>query len=79
VILPYQNTYKEIDSFPVGNEPHHLVAVLDGKSLIIAYVVRDQPLFLNPKASQIRRQVKNIVDSSQNGFFPDIYRRLFAG
>lgn len=71
VTLLDQDSYKEIDSFPVGKEPHHLMATPDGKSLIVANAVGNELLFLDPKTGQIQRHVTDIVDPYQIGFSPD--------
>lgn len=71
VTLLDQNTYKEIDSFPVGKEPHHLMATPDGKSLIVANAVGNELIFLDPRTGQLQHHVKDIVDPYQIGFSPN--------
>ncbi|MFC3108086.1 cytochrome D1 domain-containing protein [Undibacterium arcticum] len=71
VSLLDQSTYQEINSFPVGKEPHHLMETPDGKSLIVANAVGDELLFLDPKSGQIQHHVKDILDPYQIGFAPN--------
>ncbi|MEB0138401.1 MULTISPECIES: cytochrome D1 domain-containing protein [unclassified Undibacterium] len=71
VSLLDQQTYQEIDTFPVGKEPHHLIATPDNQSLIIANAVGNELVFLDPRSGQIQRRVKDIADPYQIGFSPD--------
>ncbi|MBC3936934.1 beta-propeller fold lactonase family protein [Undibacterium sp. CY7W] len=71
VSLLDQQTYKEINTFPVGKEPHHLMATPDNKSLIVANAVGDELVFLDPKTGQIQRRISDIADPYQIGFSPD--------
>ncbi|MBI1771112.1 MAG: beta-propeller fold lactonase family protein, partial [Burkholderiales bacterium] len=71
VSLLDQATYKEISTFPVGKEPHHLMATPDNKSLIVANAVGNELVFLDPKTGQIQRRMKDIADPYQIGFSPD--------
>ncbi len=64
-------TYQEIGSFPVGKEPHHLMATPDNTSLIVASSVGNELLLLDPKSGQIQRHIKGILDPYQIGFSPD--------
>ena len=66
-----QSTYKDLSTFPVGKEPHHLMATPDNKSLIVASSVGNELIFLDPKSGQIQRTVKDILDPYQIGFSPD--------
>jgi YVTN family beta-propeller protein len=66
-----QSTYKELSTFPVGKEPHHLMATPDNKSLIVASSVGNELIFLDPISGQIQRTVKDILDPYQIGFSPD--------
>jgi len=66
-----QDTFKSLSTFPVGKEPHHLMATPDNKSLIVASSVGNELIFLNPKSGQIQRTVKDILDPYQIGFSPD--------
>ncbi|MFZ6812848.1 cytochrome D1 domain-containing protein [Undibacterium sp. Rencai35W] len=71
VSLLDQDTQKEISTFPIGKEPHHLMATPDNKSLIVANAVGDELVFLDPKTGQIQRRIKDIADPYQIGFSPD--------
>ena len=71
VTLLDQQSYKEISTFPVGKEPHHLMATPDNKSLIVANAVGDELVFLDPKTGQIQRRIKDVADPYQIGFSPD--------
>ncbi|WP_050467151.1 YncE family protein [Herbaspirillum chlorophenolicum] len=71
VSLLDQTTHKEISTFSVGKEPHHLMATPDNKSLIVASATGNQLLFLDPKTGEVQRRLRNIVDPYQIGFSPD--------
>ncbi|VVD84255.1 PE-PGRS family protein PE_PGRS18 [Pandoraea horticolens] len=64
-------TQKVIQTFPVGKEPHHLMATPDNQSLIVANSVGNNLVFLDPKTGQIQRKIENIEDPYQIGFSPD--------
>ncbi len=64
-------TYKVIETFPVGKEPHHLMATPDNKSLIVANSVSNNLVYLDPKTGRVQRWVENIQDPYQIGFSPD--------
>lgn len=66
-----QSTYQDLSTFPVGKEPHHLMATPDSKSLIVASSVGNELIFLDPKSGQIQRTIKDILDPYQIGFSPD--------
>jgi YVTN family beta-propeller protein len=66
-----QDTYKDLSTFPVGKEPHHLMATPDNKSLIVASSVGNELIFLDPKTGQVQRTLKDILDPYQIGFSPD--------
>ncbi|MET0265185.1 MAG: cytochrome D1 domain-containing protein [Duganella sp.] len=66
-----QATYKDLSTFAVGKEPHHLMATPDNKSLIVASSVGNELIFLDPKSGQVQRTIKNILDPYQIGFSPD--------
>ncbi|EJM97325.1 beta-propeller fold lactonase family protein [Herbaspirillum sp. YR522] len=71
VSLLDQATQKEISTFSVGKEPHHLMATPDNKSLIVASATGNQLLFLDPKTGEVQRRLRDIVDPYQIGFTPD--------
>jgi len=66
-----QASYKSLQTYSVGKEPHHLMATPDNKSLIVASAVGNELIFLDPKTGQIQRHVKDILDPYQIGFSPD--------
>ena len=66
-----QSTYKSLSTFPVGKEPHHLMATPDNKSVIVASAVGNELIFLDPKSGQIQRRIKDVLDPYQIGFSPD--------
>jgi len=66
-----QDTYKDLQTIPVGKEPHHLMATPDNKSLIVASSVGNELIFLDPKTGQPQRTLKDILDPYQIGFSPD--------
>ena len=71
ITLLDQTTYKELQTFPVGKEPHHLMPTPDNKSLIVAAATGDALYFLDPRTGQMQSQVKNIIDPYQIGFSPN--------
>lgn len=62
---------KELSTFSVGKEPHHLMATPDNKSLIVASATGNQLLFLDPKTGAVQRKLRDIIDPYQIGFTPD--------
>lgn len=66
-----QASYKSLQTFPVGKEPHHLMATPDNKSLIVASSVGNELVFLDPKSGQVQKHIKDILDPYQIGFSPD--------
>ncbi|RKP50307.1 beta-propeller fold lactonase family protein [Pararobbsia silviterrae] len=60
-----------IDTFPVGKEPHHLMATPDNASLIVANSVSNNLVFLDPKSGRIQHWVEHIEDPYQIGYSPD--------
>jgi YVTN family beta-propeller protein len=66
-----QTTYKSLQTFAVGKEPHHLMPTPDNKSLIVASAVGNELIFLDPKSGQVQRRVKDVLDPYQIGFSPD--------
>lgn len=66
-----QSSYKSLQTFPVGKEPHHLMATPDNKSLIVASAVGNELVFLDPLTGKTQRHVKDILDPYQIGFSPD--------
>ncbi|MCI1003906.1 MULTISPECIES: cytochrome D1 domain-containing protein [unclassified Herbaspirillum] len=62
---------KELSTFSVGKEPHHLMATPDNKSLIVASATGNQLLFLDPRTGAVQRKLRDIIDPYQIGFSPD--------
>lgn len=63
--------YREISRFPIGKEPHHLMATPDDKYLIVANAVSNNLVFLNPHTGEIQKRIADISDPYQIGFSPD--------
>lgn len=66
-----QATYKSLQTYSVGKEPHHLMPTPDSKSLIVASAVGNELIFLDPKSGQVQRRIKDVLDPYQIGFSPD--------
>ena len=64
-------TQQVVSSFPVGKEPHHLMATPDNSSLIVANSVSNNLVFLDPKTGKVQRWVEGIEDPYQIGISPD--------
>ncbi len=71
VSLLDQESQKEISTYAIGKEPHHLMATPDNKSVIVANAVGNELVFLDPKTGQVQRRIKDIADPYQIGFSPD--------
>jgi len=71
VTLIDKDTQKVLETFPIGKEPHHLIATPDGKSLIVANAVGNDLVFLDPVTGKVQQRVPNIDDPYQIGFSPD--------
>jgi len=71
VSLIDQASQKVIDTFPVGKEPHHLMATPDNQFLIVANSVGNNLVFLDPKTGKAQRWVPDIEDPYQLGFSYD--------
>ncbi|GAB2868333.1 beta-propeller fold lactonase family protein [Pseudoduganella ginsengisoli] len=66
-----QTSFKSLQTYSVGKEPHHLMPTPDNKSLIVASAVGNELIFLDPKSGQIQRRIKDVLDPYQIGFSPD--------
>ncbi|MFN7835089.1 MAG: YncE family protein [Burkholderiaceae bacterium] len=64
-------THIEVSRFPVGKEPHHLIATPDNKSLWVANAAGNDLVVLDPVTGEIRKRIGNIDDPYQVGFSPD--------
>jgi len=74
-----QDTRTEIKRYPVGKEPHHLMATPDGKSLIVANSMSNDLMFLDPKTGEVKRRLRDIPDPYQIGYSPDRKWFVVAG
>ena len=74
-----QDTRTEIRRYPVGKEPHHLMATPDGTSLIVANATSNDLMFLDPKTGEVQRRVRDIADPYQIGYSPDQKWFIVAG
>jgi YVTN family beta-propeller protein len=66
-----QASYKSLQTFPVGKEPHHLMATPDNKSVIVASSMGNELVFLDPKTGRVQRRIQDVLDPYQIGFTPD--------
>ena len=71
ISLIEQSTRRVVQTFPVGKEPHHLMATPDNKLLIVANAVGNDLVFLNPVSGQPEGTRAGIEDPYQIGFSPD--------
>lgn len=71
VTLIDKDTQKVLETFPIGKEPHHLIATPDDKALIVANAVGNDLVFLDPATGKVQQRVPNIDDPYQIGFSPD--------
>lgn len=71
VTLIDRETQKVLETFPVGKEPHHLIATPDNKSLIVANAVGNDLVLLDPVTGKVQQRVADIDDPYQIGFSPD--------
>lgn len=74
-----QATHREVRRYPVGKEPHHLMATPDGLSLIVANASSNDLMFLDPSTGEVQRRVRDIPDPYQIGFSPDKKWFVVAG
>jgi DNA-binding beta-propeller fold protein YncE len=61
----------ELQRFPVGREPHHLMLTPDGKDVLIGSTATNELLVLDAKTGERRGVQRNIIDPYQLGFSPD--------
>ena len=64
-------SYREITRYPIGKEPHHLMATPDDRYLVVANAVSNELVFLDPRTGGIRQRVTRISDPYQIGFSPN--------
>jgi DNA-binding beta-propeller fold protein YncE len=61
----------ELKRYPVGREPHHLIATPDGSEVLVGSTATNELLGLDVRTGQRRRVVRGIIDPYQLGFSPD--------
>lgn len=66
-----EGSQKVVDTYPVGKEPHHLMATPDNRSLIVANSVANNLVLLDPQNGKVQRWIPNIEDPYQLGFSND--------
>lgn len=71
VTLIDRDSQKVLETFPVGKEPHHLIATPDDRSLIVANAVGNDLVFLDPVSGRVQQRVPDIDDPYHIGFSPD--------
>ena len=64
-------TMVETKRFPVGKEPHHMMATPDDQLLIVANAASNDLVFLDPLTGEVKRRLDKISDPYQIGFSPD--------
>ena len=69
-------SYKETARFPIGKEPHHLMATPDDKELIVANAASNDLAFISPVTGEILRRLPRISDPYQIAYSPD--KKWFA-
>ncbi|RKP50481.1 beta-propeller fold lactonase family protein [Trinickia fusca] len=60
-----------VGKVPTGKEPHHLMAMPDNSSLIVANSVSNNLMLVDPKTGKLQKWIENIEDPYQLGFSPD--------
>lgn len=71
VTLIDKATQAPIGSYPVGKEPHHLMATPDARSLIVANAVGNDLVLIDPLTGKMQQRMPQIDDPYQIGFSPD--------
>ena len=61
----------ELKRYPIGREPHHLIATPDGSEVLVGSTVTNERLGLDARTGERRRVVRGIIDPYQLGFSPD--------
>jgi len=68
-----------IDEFPIGKEPHHLMMMPDGKTLIVANAAGDNLVLLDAATGNKLGAIPKIIDPYQIGFSPNNKWFVVAG
>jgi len=68
-----------IDDFPIGKEPHHLMMMPDGKTLIVANAAADNLALLDAATGNKLGTIPKIIDPYQIGFAPNNKWFVVAG
>ena len=68
-----------IDDFPIGKEPHHLMMMPDGKTLIVANAAGDNLVLLDAATGNKLGAIPKIIDPYQIGFSPNNKWFVVAG
>jgi YVTN family beta-propeller protein len=68
-----------IDDFPIGKEPHHLMMMPDGKTLIVANAAGDNLVLLDATTGNKLGTIPKIIDPYQIGFSPNNKWFVVAG
>ncbi|MCS6763911.1 MAG: YncE family protein [Candidatus Protistobacter heckmanni] len=64
-------TYQVVETYPIGKEPHHLLATPDNKSLLVANAAANELVVLDPVTGKLQRRIPGIDDPYKIGFSPD--------
>ena len=68
-----------IDEFPIGKEPHHLMMMPDGKSLIVANAAGDNLVLLDAVTGNKTGTIPKIMDPYQIAYSPNKQWFVVAG
>ena len=71
ITLIDRTTHRIVGGFPVGKEPHHLLATPDERAIVVASAVGNELIFLDPGSGRRIGSHAGIDDPYQIGFSPD--------
>lgn len=63
-------THKEVSRIPTLREPHHLMLMPDGRSLLVGDTAGNQMMYLNPNTGEVQKRMP-VADPYQFQFSPD--------